>query len=127
MLPVYFEGQNSALLHLVSRYSLTLRLALLVSEFRRFVGATVRVHIGALVPFGDLAAKTDRRALTAELYARVHRLAPGAADLPVDGLRQRPPEARRRYPWEPPEGEAVRAIPNRDACPIEHTGRDLAG
>jgi putative hemolysin len=102
VLPVFFEGQNSALFHLVSRYSLTLRLALLVSEFRRFVGATVKVHIGALVPFADLAAKTDRRALTAELYARVHRLAPGAAHLPVEGLRERRPEARRRFPWAPP-------------------------
>jgi putative hemolysin len=32
VLPVYFEGQNGALFHFVSRYSLELRLTLLVSE-----------------------------------------------------------------------------------------------
>ena len=42
VLPVYFEGQNSALFHFVSRYSLMLRLALLVSEFRHCVGADIR-------------------------------------------------------------------------------------
>jgi putative hemolysin len=102
VLPVYFEGQNSLLFHLVSRYSLTIRLALMVSELRYFVGATVNVHVGAVVPFADLASKTDRQALTMELYARVHQLAPGARHLPLDRLRPRPPEARRRYPWDPP-------------------------
>src|SRR5271163_3712006 len=42
VLPVYFEGQNSKLFQLVSRYSLMLRLALLVSEFHNCVGATIR-------------------------------------------------------------------------------------
>ena len=70
VLPVYFEGQNSALFHLVSRYSLTIRLALMVSELRNFVGATVPVHVGAVVPFAELACKTDRQGLTSELYAR---------------------------------------------------------
>jgi putative hemolysin len=53
VLPVYFEGQNSALFHLVSRYSLMLRLALLVSEFSYCVGASIRAHVGAVVPFGS--------------------------------------------------------------------------
>jgi putative hemolysin len=99
VLPVYFEGQNSALFHLVSRYSLMLRLSLLVSEFRRFVGATVKAHVGAVVPFDALVHRADRNALTAELYARVQRL---ASDATPERLTQRPPEARRRYPWDPP-------------------------
>jgi putative hemolysin len=102
VLPVYFEGQNSALFHLISRYSLMLRLSLLVSEFRRFVGATVRVHVGALVPFAELGCQADRGALTDELYALVHRLAPEAAGLGPEQLRPRPAEVRRRYPWDPP-------------------------
>jgi putative hemolysin len=110
VLPVYFEGQNGALFHLVSRYSLMLRLSLLVSEFRRFVGATVRVHVGAVVPFGALAHRADRAALTAELYALVHRLAPGAAALGPGHLRPRPPELRRRYPWDPPRNPKPAAI-----------------
>ena len=97
VLPVYFEGQNSPLFHFISRYSLMLRLSLLVSEFRRFVGATIRVHVGAVVPFAALKARDDRTALTAELYALVHRLA-----LDAISLTPRPAEARRRYPWDPP-------------------------
>jgi putative hemolysin len=102
VLPVYFEGQNSALFHLISRYSLMLRLSLLVSEFRHFVGATVKVHVGALVRFEELACRDDRGALTNELYALVHRLAPDAAALGPGHLTPRPAEARRRYPWDRP-------------------------
>jgi putative hemolysin len=100
VLPVYFEGQNSALFHLVSRYSLTLRLALLVSEFRYCVGATVRAHIGAVVPFSAFESGADRNRLTAELYALVHRLAPGAAAHGPEHLQERPPHLRRKYPWD---------------------------
>jgi putative hemolysin len=102
VLPVYIEGQNSALFHLVSRYSLMLRLSLLVSEFRRCVGATIKVHVGAVVPFDELECVSDRGALTRELYARVHRLAPDPSALGPDPLRQRPAASRRRYPWDPP-------------------------
>jgi putative hemolysin len=113
VLPVYFEGQNSRLFHLISRYSLMLRLSLLVSEFRHFVGATVMVHVGAVVPFGALACRDDRGALTNELYALVHRLAPGAAALGPQHLTPRPAEARRRYPWDPPP-----ASPSRSWAPL---------
>jgi putative hemolysin len=90
VLPVYFEGQNSPLFHLISRYSLMLRLSLLVSEFRHFVGATVRVHVGALVPFDELACRAARGALTDELYGLVHRLAPDAAARGPAYLKPRP-------------------------------------
>jgi putative hemolysin len=102
VLPVYFEGQNGPLFHLASRYSLTVRLALMVSELRKFVDATVPVRFGAVVPFSELAHRHDRLALTHELYARVHQLAPGLRHLPLGELRQRPPHLRRRYPWDPP-------------------------
>src|SRR5215468_2116149 len=61
VLPVYFEGQNGSLFHLASRYSLTVRLALMVSELGKFVKATVPVHVGAVVPFSDLAHRHDRQ------------------------------------------------------------------
>jgi putative hemolysin len=102
VLPVYFEGQNSPLFHFVSRYSLTIRLALMVSELRNFVGATVPVHVGAVVPFAELASRTDRQGLTLELYARVHQLAPALRHLPLEVLQPRPPDSRRRYPWDEP-------------------------
>src|SRR5262249_3303041 len=110
VLPIYFEGQNSSLFHLVSRYSPSIRLALMVSELRNFVGATVKVHAGAVVPFADIVCKTDRHGLTLELYARVHQLAPEARHLPLDALRPRPPEARRRYPWDPPRRTAIAEV-----------------
>lgn len=102
VLPVYFEGQNGPLFHLASRYSLTVRLALMVSELRKFVEATIPVHIGAVVPFAELMHRHDRQALTHELYARVHRLAPASRHLPLVELRQTPPHLRRRYPWDQP-------------------------
>jgi len=105
VLPVYFEGQNGLLFHLASRYSLTVRLALMVSELRKFVNAAIPVYVGGVVPFSELAARHDRQALTHELYARVHQLAPASRHLPLSELRQRPPHLRRRYPWDPPRQE----------------------
>jgi putative hemolysin len=107
VLPVYFEGQNSPLFHLVSRYSVSARLALMVSELRNFIGATIAVHVGAVVPFTELASSADRQELTLELYARVHQLAPGSRRLPLDALRPRPPHARRRFAWDPPRRPAA--------------------
>jgi putative hemolysin len=75
VMPVWFEGQNGPLFHLASRFSLTLRLSLLVSEFRRFAGSTLRVHIGEIVPFEKLAHGGDRKLLTEELHTMVHALA----------------------------------------------------
>ncbi|MDX2154956.1 MAG: lysophospholipid acyltransferase family protein [Hyphomicrobiaceae bacterium] len=100
VLPVHFEGQNSRLFHVVSRYSLTLRLSLLVAEFRRFVGARVCLTVGDVIRFEELDHRSDRRALTDELHAHVQRLAPGNRDKPLAALRPRPPEARRRFPWD---------------------------
>lgn len=74
VLPIYFEGQCRPLFHLVSRYSLTLRLSLIIAEFRRLVGTTLRVRIGDVVAFEDLKSGADRHALMAELYERVHAL-----------------------------------------------------
>jgi putative hemolysin len=75
VLPVWFEGQNGPLFHLASRFSLTLRLSLLVSEFRRFAGSTLRVHIGQIVPFEQIPQNRDRKLMTEELHAMVHALA----------------------------------------------------
>jgi len=102
VLPIYFEGQNGPLFHLASRYSLTVRLALMVSELRKFVEATVPVHVGDIVPFSEIKYPNDRQALTLELYARVHQLAPASRHLPLSELQPRPAHLRRRYPWDPP-------------------------
>lgn len=100
VLPVYFDGQNSALFHLVSRFSLTLRLSLLVSELRRFPGRRMRARVGEVIPYASLLHRHDRKALTEELYAHVQRLAPENAGRALNELRQRPPAERPRYPWD---------------------------
>jgi putative hemolysin len=110
VLPVYFEGQNGPLFHLASRYSTTVRLALIVSELRKFVDATIPVHVGAVVAFAELASKGDRQALTSELYARVHQLAPASRHLSLSELKPRPAHLRRRFAWDlPPQTDKAGA------------------
>jgi putative hemolysin len=105
VLPVYFAGQNGPLFHLASRYSMTVRLALMVSELRKFVEATIPVEVGRVLPFSGFAHRHDRQALTHELYARVHQLAPALRHLPLSELRQRPAHLRRRFAWDPPRAK----------------------
>jgi putative hemolysin len=100
ILPVYFEGQNSALFHFISRYSLSMRLALLVLEFRRHIGASVRATVGTPVSWAEVAAGANGGSVVDELYVRVHRLAPGAQDADRGALLPRPVHLRRRYPWD---------------------------
>ena len=109
ILPVYFEGQNSALFHFVSRYSLSLRLSLLVLEFRHHIGATIRATIGLPVSWAEIAATADGGSIMDELYVRVHRLAPGAENVDRATLLPRPIHRRRPYPWDPPRGPVRRA------------------
>ncbi len=100
VLPVFFEGQNSVLFHMVSRLSLTLRLSLLVSEFRYMPGSTFKVHVGEVTPFPKLAHNDNRMALTRELYLMVQRLAPDAAGKSDEELEPTPLDKRPNYPWE---------------------------
>ncbi|MEL6375307.1 MAG: lysophospholipid acyltransferase family protein [Pseudomonadota bacterium] len=79
IIPMYFEGQCGPLFHIVSRFSLTMRTGLLISELRRQVESTLKVHIGDVVPFEGLTAQRDRLAMIKELYDRVHDLAPASA------------------------------------------------
>ena len=100
VLPVYFEGQNSALFHAASRLSLTMRLSLLVSEFRRFPGKPCVARVGSITPFKAFKHKDDRKKLNDELYVMVQRLRPDAERLSEEELRPPPPERRVRFYWE---------------------------
>ncbi|MFZ1109190.1 MAG: 1-acyl-sn-glycerol-3-phosphate acyltransferase [Rhodomicrobium sp.] len=111
VLPVYFEGQNSPLFHFVSRYSVSLRLSLLVLEFGRRIGATIRATVGAPVSWTEIAASADGGSVIDELYVRVHRLAPGGESADRAALLPRPIHQRRRYPWDPPREAAPLAKP----------------
>jgi len=100
VLPIFFEGQNSALFHAVSRVSLTLRLSLLVSEFRNMPGSTFNVYVGGVTPFEQLVGVKNRLELTRELYLMVHRLDPAAAGKTNKELEPTPLHHRPAYPWD---------------------------
>ena len=74
VLPLYFEGQCSPLFQFVSKFSLTLRLALIIREFRVRVGQPLRVHVGEVIPPEACQEIRDRQALMMMLYERVHAL-----------------------------------------------------
>ena len=71
VVPVYFEGQNGRLFHLVSKVSLTVRLSLMIREFRRLAGKSITAHIGPLIPAEALNAIRDRKELTDYLFNAV--------------------------------------------------------
>ncbi|NVK32569.1 MAG: lysophospholipid acyltransferase family protein [Gammaproteobacteria bacterium] len=74
VLPVYFEGQNGRLFQLVSQFSITLRLALLVHEFCNLRGKGIKAWVGGVIPWDTLAAQGDRRELTQYLHQQVFDL-----------------------------------------------------
>ena len=78
VVPIYFSGQNGRLFHFVSRFSLTLRLSLLVREFAKLSGQSIGVTIGNVMPWDELAAFGDRKALLNKLYDSVFALRPDA-------------------------------------------------
>lgn len=70
-IPIYFRGQNGRLFHLASRVSLTLRLSLLIREFKRLSGTAIHARIGPLLSWEDLSATPDRKDLLAQLHHAV--------------------------------------------------------
>ena len=84
VLPIYFEGQNSAVFHAISWVSLTLRLSMIIREFRTHVGRRVVVRIGEVIPFEKLEGQ-DRKTLTTVLYEAVHKL----SGLRLQDIRER--------------------------------------
>ena len=76
VIPIYFEGQNGRLFHLASRISMTLRISLLIREFRRLSGSTITAHIGALRNWETLSEGSDRKDLLSKLYGAVFSMAP---------------------------------------------------
>lgn len=100
VLPLFFEGQNSVLFHAVSRVSLTLRLSLLVSEFRYMPGSTLDVHVGEVTPFDAIPNNSNRMELSRQLYLMVRRLDPEAAGKSDEELEPAPIDQRPAYPWD---------------------------
>ena len=87
VIPVYFEGQNTRLFHLVSQVSLTVRLSLLIREFRRLAGRSITAHVGKVIPAEFLGGIRDRRQMTDYLFNAVFSMrgdAPANLELPQE-------------------------------------------
>ena len=77
VVPVFFEGHNSRLFQLASRIHQSLRLAMLIREFRVRTDEPVRVVIGEAIPAETIAAlKSDPTAMMESLRARTYALSP---------------------------------------------------
>ncbi|GHE05686.1 acyltransferase [Defluviimonas sp. 20V17] len=77
VVPVFFEGHNSRLFQLMSHLHPTLRVALLIKEFRARVGGAVRVAIGDPIPAAALAPlKSDAKQMMDFLRRATYDLSP---------------------------------------------------
>lgn len=77
VVPIFFEGTNSRAFQLASHLHSTLRMGLLVREFRARVGSDVRVVIGDPIPAAQLDAfKTDATTCMDFLRKATYELSP---------------------------------------------------
>ena len=77
VVPVYFDGHTSRLFQLASHLHPTLRMGLLIKEFRKRVDTPVRVAIGAPIPRAEIEARAkDARALMDFLRKATYDLSP---------------------------------------------------
>ena len=77
VLPVYFEGQTSRLFQLASHLHNTLRMGLLIKEFKKRIDTPVRVVVGDPITQEDLTEfSTDSRAMMDFLRKKTYELSP---------------------------------------------------
>jgi putative hemolysin len=81
VVPIFFEGANSRLFQVASHLHTTLRMALLIKEFRRRTDEPVRVVVGEPIPEQEIAARAkDQKAMMDFLRARTYALSPTPID-----------------------------------------------
>lgn len=77
VVPIYFDGYTSRLFQLASHLHVTLRMGLLIKEFRKRVDTPVRVAIGAPIAPDQIAARArDPRVLMDFLRRATYDLSP---------------------------------------------------
>ncbi|WP_343116981.1 lysophospholipid acyltransferase family protein [Ostreiculturibacter nitratireducens] len=77
VVPVFFEGHNSRLFQLASHLHQTLRLALLIKEFRARVDEPVRVVVGEPIPRAQIdPLRSDSKAMMDFLRQATYELSP---------------------------------------------------
>ncbi|MEO1676791.1 MAG: lysophospholipid acyltransferase family protein [Pseudomonadota bacterium] len=100
VLPIFFEGHNSRLFQVASHLHYTLRMALLIKEFKARVDEPVRVVIGEPISSERmLPHMRDAKALMEFLRAQTYLLSPNPVNLTDYGF-----EFEERYK---PEGSRV--------------------
>lgn len=81
VVPVFFEGANSRLFQVASHLHTTLRMALLIKEFKRRTDEPVRLCIGRPLPPEDLLPfRQDAKGMMDFLRARTYALSPKPLD-----------------------------------------------
>ncbi len=97
VVPIYFDGQTSRLFQVASHVHYSLRLGLLIREFRARVGTSVRVVVGDPVPRDRLAAfGPDARAMMDDLRRLTYALSPRPVPQDALGYEFEDRHARRR-------------------------------
>ncbi len=77
VVPVYFDGHTSRLFQLASHLHSTLRMGLLIKEFKKRVDTPVRVAIGQPIPQHELQSRAkDSRAMMDFLRKATYELSP---------------------------------------------------
>ncbi len=77
VVPIYFDGHTSRLFQLASHLHYTLRMGLLIKEFRKRVDTPVKVVVGDPIPRSTLTQYTgDTKSLMAFLRAKTYELSP---------------------------------------------------
>lgn len=80
VVPIWFDGANSRLFQVASHLHATLRMALLVREFRRRVDRPVRLVIGQPIGPAELAHLSDGKEMMDFLRRRTYGLSPKPLD-----------------------------------------------
>ncbi|WP_102226520.1 lysophospholipid acyltransferase family protein [Acidimangrovimonas sediminis] len=77
VVPVFFEGHNSRLFQVMSHLHPTLRMGLLIKEFRARVGRSVKVVVGDPIPPSQIAAlRSDSKQMMDFLRRATYDLSP---------------------------------------------------
>ncbi len=97
VVPVFFDGHNSRMFQLMSHMHTTLRMGMLIKEFKSRVNSPVRVVIGDPIQRAELDPYAkDAKAMMAFLRERTYSLSPRPLDTQIQGFefeeRHRDPE-----------------------------------
>jgi len=77
VVPIFFDGHTSRLFQLASHMHSTLRMGLLIKEFKKRVDTPVRVAVGAPIPADEIRARAkDARAMMDFLRKSTYDLSP---------------------------------------------------